>query len=77
MYLRIERQTVSRLPMSGCVLFGVHMYQNTLDDEQMTNEQAQSMLDVLLTTPKEMLNYKAIAPFYDALIEYLRNITNR
>ena len=76
-YLRIERQTVSRLPHSGCVLFGVHMYQNTLDDEQMTNKQAQNMRDVLQTTPKEMLNYKAITPFYDALVEYLRNIIER
>ena len=75
-YLRIERQTVSRLPLSGCVLFGVHMYQNTLDDEQMTKEQAQNMLAVLVTTPKEMLTYKAITPFYDVLIEYLRNISN-
>ena len=25
MYLRIERQTISRLPRSGCVLFGIHL----------------------------------------------------
>lgn len=71
MYLRIERQTVSRLPHSGCVLFGVHMYQNTLDEEWLTNEQARNMRDVLLTTPRAMLDYKAITPFYDALITYL------
>ena len=74
LYLRIERQTVSRLPRSGCVLFGIHLYQNKLDDERMTPQQAKSMHDVLLTTPKAMLDYKAITPFYDALIEYLQNI---
>ena len=74
MYLRIERQTVSRLPRSGCVLFGIHLYQNKLDDEKMDKQQAQNMRDVLLTTPKEMMDYKTITLFKDALIGYLSNI---
>ena len=71
LYLRIERQTISRLPRSGCVLFGIHLYQNTLNDEQMTKEQAQNMRNVLLTTPQPMLDYKAITPFINALTGYL------
>ena len=74
LYLRIERQTISRLPRSGCVLFGIHLYQNKLDDEQMDKQQAQNMQNVLLTTPKEMLDYKAITPFKEALLGYLQNI---
>lgn len=74
MYLRIERQTISRLPRSGCVLFGIHLYQNKLDDEMMTKQQAQNMRDVLLTTPKEMMDYKTITLFKEALIGYLENI---
>ncbi len=74
LFLRIERQTISRLPRSGCVLFGIHLYQNILDDERMNKQQAQSMYNVLTTTPKEMMDYKAITPFKDALLGYLENI---
>jgi hypothetical protein len=72
-YIRIERQTISRLSRSNAVLFGIHLYQNTLDDEELTSEQAQHMLNVLRTTPREMINYKAIAPFESALLAYLEN----
>ena len=71
MYLRIERQTISRLPRSGCVLFGIHLYQNKLDDEQLTQQQAKNMRNVLLGTPPEMLDYKTITLFKEALISYL------
>lgn len=70
-FIRIERQTVSRLSKSNCILFGIHLYQNTLDDEQMTSDQARRMLNVLKTTPREMLDYKAITPFEGALLGYL------
>ncbi len=73
LYLRIERQTISRLPRSGCVLFGIHLYQNKLDDENLTPQQAKNMYDVLTTTPQAMLGYKAITPFYEALLGYLKD----
>ncbi|MDQ2752710.1 MAG: DUF3445 domain-containing protein [Bacteroidota bacterium] len=77
LYLRIERQTISRLLRSGCVLFGIHLYQNKLDDENLTPQQAKNMNNVLTTTPGAMLNYKAITPFYDALTGYLQNIISK
>ncbi|HSZ84776.1 MAG TPA: DUF3445 domain-containing protein [Puia sp.] len=72
-FIRIERQTVSRLPKSNCILFGIHMYQNTLDDENLDTLQAKNMMNVLKTTPRGMLDYKAITPFIDALLGYLEN----
>lgn len=74
LYIRIERQTLTRLPRSNNILFGIHMYQNTLNDEQLTKEQATRMLNVIRTTPTEMLNYKAVSPFKNALVKYLENI---
>ncbi len=73
-YLRIERQTISRLPKSNNILFGIHMYQNSLENENMDKKQAANMLNVINTTPKEMLDYKAITPFKDALVTYLEKI---
>ncbi|MEI9918487.1 MAG: DUF3445 domain-containing protein [Bacteroidota bacterium] len=71
-YIRIERQTLTRLP-TGCVLFGIHTYINLLADECSDKDRADSMLKVLKSTPREMLNYKAISPFEDALLSYLAN----
>ncbi|WP_338870232.1 DUF3445 domain-containing protein [Spirosoma sp. SC4-14] len=75
LFIRIERQTFTRLPKSGAVLFGIHTYQNSLQNEAENPERAQQMLGTLRTTPRQMLTYKAIAPFEDALIDFLeRNI---
>ncbi|MFD2935855.1 heme-dependent oxidative N-demethylase family protein [Spirosoma flavum] len=70
-FIRIERQTFTRLPRSGAILFGIHTYQNTLASEATNTSKAQRMLGTLRTTPREMLDYKAIAPFEDALIGFL------
>lgn len=73
LFIRIERQTFSRLPRSGAVLFGIHTYQNVLSKEASDPERAQRMLGTLRTTPREMLLYKAIAPFEDALLGFLEH----
>jgi len=74
LYLRLERQTVSRLPRSNHILFGIHLYQYTLDEACLDKTQATQMLNVLKTTPPEMMMYKAITPFEKPLCEYLENI---
>jgi hypothetical protein len=70
-YIRIERQTLSRLLPSNTILFGIHLHQNRLDDERLTRDQTERMLNVLRTSPREMLAYKAITPFESALLGYL------
>ncbi len=71
-FIRIERQTFTRLARSGAILFGIHTYQNTLGNEATDPDRARRMLGTLQTTPREMLDYKAIAPFQDALIGFLK-----
>lgn len=74
LYLRIERQTLTRLPRSGAVLFGLHTYQNRLADELATRPDAADRLArVLATTPPAMLDYKGITPFLPPLMRYLTN----
>ncbi len=72
LYLRIERQTLTRLPRSGAVLFGIHTYQNLLADEVAARSGAAwRVAQVLGTTPPAMLDYKGITPFLPALLTYL------
>ncbi len=77
LYVRIERQTLTRLPRSGAVLFGLHTYQNRLDRElterpdAAERSPAERLLNVLTTTPPAMLDYKGIAPFLGPLLGHL------
>lgn len=71
-YIRIERQTLTRLPRSQAILFGLHTYQNRLDHELAQRpDAAQKILNVLTTAPPALLDYKGIAPFLAPLIEHL------
>ncbi len=71
-FIRIERQTLTRLPRSQAILFGLHTYQNRLDHElaQRTNA-AQKLLNVLTTAPPALIAYKGISPFLAPLIDHL------
>lgn len=71
LYVRIERQTLTRLPRSGAILFGIHTYQNRLAREAAVPERAQRMAQVLSTAPPAMLAYKGITAFLPALLTYL------
>jgi hypothetical protein len=70
-FLRIERQTLSKLPKTGAILFTVHTYQTPIAEVMQDVEQARRMCSVLRTTPREMLVYKNIEPYIDVLLRYL------
>lgn len=72
LFVRIERQTLTRLARSGAILFGIHTYQNRLADELTQRpDAARRLLNVLNTTPPAMLDYKGISPFLSPLIYFL------
>ncbi len=72
LFLRIERQTLTRLPRSGAILFGIHTYQNRLANELNTRPDAALRLaQVFSTTPPAMLAYKGMTAFLPALLTYL------
>ena len=73
-YMRAERQTLTRLERSNCVLFTVRTYTQTV--ESLTMEQKRILLGVLQTCPEAMLRYKGIWPFAHALLEWLGEYTN-
>ncbi len=72
LYIRIERQTLTRLPKSGAILFGIHTYQNLLANEVMERPAcADRLARVFSTTPPNMLAYKGMMHFMPALLAYL------
>ncbi|HAO51454.1 MAG TPA: DUF3445 domain-containing protein [Runella sp.] len=73
LYLRVERQTLTRLPRSGYILFGIHTYQNTLANEAIDPDRARRMYQVLASAPREVIQYKAIPYFEEALMTYLKH----
>lgn len=74
LYLRIEYQTFTRLPLSNHVLFTVHTYLHSMADVAKDKAQARAMYEFLKTVPKDVLEYKQVLPFYEELIAALEEI---
>ena len=70
-FLRVERQTLRRLPDSGAVLFGirVHVYplQRVIDGPQ----RAATLAAAVRALPAEIQQYKSLLPFRAALLGWL------
>lgn len=72
-YLRVERQTLSRLPETRGVLFTIHTYVTpiaiVIGDE--LQARAQRIAAVLRTMPEALQRYKGIDRFCEPLLTYL------
>jgi dimethylamine monooxygenase subunit A len=71
LFLRIERQTFTRLTRSPHVLFGIHTYLSALEVEAQDPERARRILQVVKEAPDDVKRYKAILPLEAAFIHYL------
>lgn len=74
LYVRIERQTISRLPVSGAVLFTVRSYQHALATMRQHRAQAGTLAAAIRGLTSAAWRYKkadrwaeAVLPFLDAL----------
>lgn len=70
-FLRVEHQTLSRLPGSGHLLFTIHTYQGKVREEMEDPQRAALLRSFLETVPAEMLEYKLMTPFIKMLRTYL------
>lgn len=70
-FIRVERQTFTRLIGSDCVLFGIHTYNSALKDEVADSARARRLLSVLKGTPDDVKHYKAIAPIEGVMLAYI------
>lgn len=71
LFVRVERQTLTRLPRSGAVLFTVRTHQRRLAAEAADPDRAARMRATLRSTPPGLLDYKSITPFLRPLLRYL------
>ncbi len=71
LYLRVERQTLRRLPGSEAVLFGirVHCYKLAAVIDRPTR--AGELAAAVRALPRDIAHYKSMLPFGDALLAWL------
>lgn len=70
-FVRIERQTFTRLPDSPFVLFGIHTYNSRLETEAADPERARRILAVIRGAPEDVKRYKAITPIEGTMVAFL------
>jgi hypothetical protein len=71
LWLRVERQTLRRLPGCGDVVFGIRTYIEPL--AEVTPEAAQALADRVREMPADMAAYKGIAAIRDPLLAWLEH----
>jgi hypothetical protein len=70
-YLRVERQTLRRLPRTGAVAFGIRVHQRPL--RQLADRPAElaRLLDAVEALPPDTFRYKGLAAFWAPLRAWL------
>ena len=71
LWLRVERQTLRRLPATGAVVFTIRTYITRIDAAVGDAAAAAELAALLRDTPAATLAYKQIAPFQAALLAWL------
>jgi hypothetical protein len=70
-FLRVERQTLRRLPASAAVLFGIRVHVYPLQRVVDRPDRAAALADAVRALPAEIQHYKSLLPFRDALLDWL------
>jgi dimethylamine monooxygenase subunit A len=71
LFVRVERQTLSRLPASGAVLFTIRVHVYPLQRITVPVEIAARLAEAVRVLPEETAHYKSLLRFRAALLEYL------
>jgi dimethylamine monooxygenase subunit A len=71
LWLRVERQTLRRLPSTGAILFTIRTHITRLDAAIARAEAAAELAAALRAMPAPMQTYKRIAPIAPALLAWL------
>ena len=71
-FLRVERQTLRRLPASSAVLFGIRVHVYPLEQAIDTPCHAAVLAEAVQALPVEIRHYKSLLPFHDVLLEWLK-----
>ena len=71
LWLRVERQTLQRLPASGAVVFTIRTHIRRLDAAIRTPTSASELAGAVRDMPEDSRRYKHIAPVAEALLAWL------
>lgn len=71
LWLRVERQTLRRLPLSGAVLFTIRTYIYPLEQVAADAAVAATLAHAIQNLMPDMQVYKNLLPFRQALLDYL------
>jgi hypothetical protein len=76
MYLRVERQTLRRLPMSNTILFTIKTYITKIEDVCRNDQSTTKRLaGAIRNWPPEIIQYKVITSFFSSnIFFYLRRV---
>lgn len=78
-FIRVERQTLRKIPVSGDILFTIRVYldpMNLFERHPRRTELASGLADQLAALDPAQLAYKGLAADRDALVEWLRALAS-
>jgi hypothetical protein len=75
LWLRMERQTLRRLPQSGDILFTIRVYVRPLHTLTQQPAHAAALATAIRALPAAMQRYKSLPPFLDAVLAWLEHVT--
>ncbi len=76
LFVRVERQTLSRLPASGTVLFTIRVHVYPLAHIVAKPEIAGRLAEAIHALPPETVHYKSLVRFREALLAYLGSMAS-
>jgi hypothetical protein len=71
-WLRVEHQTLQRLPRTGAILFTIRIHRTRLDAVSREPHVVRSLIGAIETMHPEMQRYKALSWVRSATLEYLQ-----
>jgi dimethylamine monooxygenase subunit A len=77
LWLRVERQTLRRLPQSGAMLFTIRTHVTRLSDAILDVKSAQALALAVRTVPDDVARYRGMSMFRMALLEWLARRADR
>jgi hypothetical protein len=71
LYLRVERQTLRRLPQSGAILFGIRVHSYRLAHAIATRADAARLAEAVRALPEATMHYKSLRAYGPVLLAWL------
>ncbi|CAF1130438.1 unnamed protein product, partial [Didymodactylos carnosus] len=75
-HLRVERQTLRRLPKSKDILFTIKTYLTPMAEIVKDVDVAKRLASAIRNWPPEVIHYKSAKSYKDPLLKYLDKVTD-